>query len=166
MSDQASAANKMLHELLAKELELVRSFKDLLLSEQASLVDGDVAKLPESTEQKNALVEQLNDLSSELIAVFARSRTGSKPSPEEVKLWIKGAPQETQSLWNSLLQLAAEIKKINYVNGKLINTRLQYTQQILSSLMGAANRANLYGPDGQPEGATQRKNSRGIIGKA
>ena len=67
-----------------------------------------------------------------------------------------------------MLTIAAEARQANKVNGDLIQSRLQNNKQALSALMSVADRASLYGPDGQRHGLFQAGSgpSSGIIGKA
>lgn len=164
MLERTETANSQLKLLLAEELEVVSQFKTLLKSEQEGLIAGDIAVLPDITTSKSSLIERLNTLSSQQLLLI--SSLGFKADKSGIAEWVKQSPTDIQNLWGSILDLALAVKESNQINGTLINTRLQYTQQTLSSLMAAANQANLYGPDGQPEGASQGKNIRGIIGKA
>lgn len=164
MAEQHDAANNKLKLLLAEELEVITQFKTLLQSEQDNLVAGNTAVLPDITASKSTLLDRINALSSQQLNLI--TSLGFKADKSGMADWVRQCPPELREFWDAILNLALEIKGTNQVNGKLINTRLQFTQQTLASLMAAANQANLYGPNGQPAGKPQSKNARGIIGKA
>lgn len=164
MTDSSSSTNDKIVAGLTEELEGFNEFKALLLTEQEALIQGDTSALTEVTEAKDSRIQKLNLLTtyrSKLVSSlgFAESKDGFSE-------WIRQSPVEISTLWSSLIKLAKEIQHLNEVNGKLINTRLQYTQQSLSALLAAVNQANLYGPDGQQNTVPQTSNVRGIIGKA
>lgn len=164
MTDTLSSTNKLIAEYLVKELEGFKEFKALLLSEQNALINGDTSVLSDVTETKDQQAQKLNKLASgrsKLVTAlgFTETRDG-------IAQWVNQTSEETSTLWSSLLGLAQEIQRINELNGKLIHTRLQYTQQSLSALLTAVNQANLYGSNGQPNAVPQSGNVRGIIGKA
>lgn len=164
MSDQSDAVNDKIKLLLAEELEVITQFRALLKSEQDNLVAGDTAALPDITESKSSLLDRINTLSAQQIKLI--TSLGFKADKTGMADWAKQCPQDTRDIWEAILDIALDIKGTNQVNGKLISTRLQYTQQILATLMAAAKQTNLYGPDGQPEGTPQSRNARGVIGKA
>jgi flagella synthesis protein FlgN len=58
--------------------------------------------------------------------------------------------QAVRNIWQHLLKLAEEARNINRQNGQLIASRMQSNSQALNVLLSAADRASLYGPDGQP----------------
>lgn len=165
MTDQSLSANKLLiKELLEKELAGFNEFKTLLLSEQDVLIHGDTTALSEIVESKDRYAEKLNTLAEGRLKLLAS--LGFVSHQDDMTQWINQSSKDIAALWNALVKMAQELKHINEVNGKIISTRLQYTQQSLSALLTAVNQANVYGPDGQPHTMPQNTNARGIIGKA
>jgi flagellar biosynthesis/type III secretory pathway chaperone len=159
------AINLQLAEVLGKEVDAFTEFKALLQSEQKALVAGDVDLLATLTEQKTASVDKLNAIAA--LRMEKIKGLGFSADKDGMLLWIKGAGSTPNTLWKSLLGLATEIKQLNNINGKLIQTRAQFTQQHLLALLSAINQtASLYGKSGQPDSTPQTNNMRGIIGKA
>lgn len=164
LTEQSSSTNALLTEALTEEVDGFNKFKALLLTEQDALIRGDVAALSEITETKDIYAQKLNELAANRTQLV--NSLGFSDTREGMAQWVNQSSVQMVNLWNALLKLAKEIQRMNEVNGKLINTRLQYTQQSLSALLTAVNQANLYGPTGQPNAAPPSGNVRGIIGKA
>ena len=61
--------------------------------------------------------------------------------------------------WRSVRARAARVAELNRGNGQLIGIRMEHNQRLLNTLRDAAG-SNLYGPDGQAHGRTNRVNSR------
>ncbi len=90
-------------------------------------------------------------------------RDGFHADAAGVQAWLAKQPASVADEWKKLLERAQTAQRLNQTNGKLIQTHMQYNQQALATLMNAANKADVYGADGQPRtgsAATQR-----IIGK-
>jgi len=164
LTQQVSSTQKLIAAGLTEEIDGFNKFKALLLTEQEALISGDTTALSEITESKDVHAQKLNELAAERTRLI--NSLGFADSREGIAQWLSQSSEPLVAQWNTLLKLAKEIQHLNEVNGKLIQTRLQYTQQTLSALLTAVNQANLYGPTGQPSAAPQSANVRGIIGKA
>lgn len=148
-------------DVLQQEQTALDRFIDILQQEQSALVVADVDALQSLAADKQHLSEQLNTLSQQRSALLQRA--GFTANAEGVKTWLATQPVEVRQAWEKLLVSAQTAQRLNQTNGKLIQTHLQHNQQALTALMGAANRADVYGADGQPRtgpGSTQR-----ILGK-
>lgn len=148
-------------DLLQQEQATLDGFIDLLQQEQAALVAANVEKLQSLTELKQKHSELLNDMAQQRVAMLERA--GFKPDAAGVKSWLAGQPTSVTESWKKLLESAQIAQNLNQTNGQLIQTHMQHNQQALATLMNAANRADVYGADGQPRtgpGPSQR-----IIGK-
>lgn len=163
MADTIAVAAKITEDLAVEVLKF-EEFRKLLLDEQNALIAGDAASLAQITETKAQLIAKLNDFASSRLERL--KYLGFNSDRDGIAQWTASADAETNRLWQVLLALGNEIQMMNALNGKLINTRLQYTQQSMSALLAAVNQAELYGPSGQREGTPQSSNTRGIIGKA
>ena len=130
------------------EVTLLTQFVELLRREQESLTQGVADDLPQLADQKNGLVIQLNRLSAQR-AAFLETR-GLTADRAGIDVWCAQAqdPEATEA-WRKVLQLAAEARELNRVNGELIQIRMQFTTKALEALGGAKNSLELYGPDGQ-----------------
>jgi len=146
---------------LQQEQAALDGFIDLLRQEQAALVAANVEKLQSLSELKQKHSERLNDMAQQRIAML--DRAGFKSDAAGVAAWLASQPASVGESWKKLLESAQIARQLNQTNGKLIQTHMQHNQQALAALMNAANRADVYGADGQPRtgpGPSQR-----IIGK-
>ncbi len=141
----------------------MREFVALLKVEQTTLIDGNADALSALIDKKSALATRLTAQAQgrETALASARLPTGR----EGMEAWLAASPHDTTSRrnWQELLPLAGEARRLNELNGKLIGTRMQHTQQALAALMGATQHAMTYGPDGH----TQTKGPGGrMLGSA
>lgn len=135
--------------ILADELAALRGFVALLKTEQGILVDGNADGLAALIDEKSALTTRLGDCARRReAALAARDLSPDRPGMEA---WLASLPADAIARrdWHELLPLAAEARRLNELNGKLIGTRLQHNQQALAALTSATERAMTYGPDGQ-----------------
>lgn len=135
--------------LLIEEAAQLRDFLDLLEQEQKALAVGDIERLLPLASRKTELFGRLAQLGE------ARSRAlaaaGLAADRKGMESWLERHPElgGAKREWQAFLVLAEKARSLNQTNGKLIATRLANNQQALSTLMAAANQAELYGPDGQ-----------------
>lgn len=138
------------------EVNLLAQFVALLRREQSSLSQGVADDLPELAEQKNGLVIQLNQLSAQRAVLLGAH--GIPATRAGIDAWCAQADDaDTTDAWQEVLQLAAEARELNRVNGELIQIRMQFTAKALEALGGAKNSLELYGPDGQSTKAGGRR---------
>jgi flagellar biosynthesis protein FlgN len=144
--DQAPAA-ALLAELNA-EKQAVTRFIALLRTEQRALKEGLVDSLEQLAQEKSVLVGELNGLE----ARRDRNAASAGADGAGIESWIGrvGGMQATRC-WLELLDLAREARRINQINGILIDTLMRNNKQALNLLQAAAQRASLYGPDGRSE---------------
>ena len=146
---------------LKSETEALQQFKALLQTEQQALVAGDVAQLTSLSQTKLEQVIHLNQLAAKRLQRAAeRGLNADRTSMEK---WAVENGPAAMNAWRDVLAMAEEARRLNELNGTLIQTHLRHNHQALSVLLSAINQANLYGPDGQN---TPTASSRGIIGKA
>ncbi len=135
-----------LAQLIQEERFGLQGFIALLKREEALLVASQIDALAALAEEKTGLYRNLQRLSDERVAMFAR--LGAKVTDENVRIVLAKAP-DALTAWNEVVALAGEAKERNRVNGQLITERLQNNQQALSVLLAAAEHPQIYGPDGQ-----------------
>ena len=137
---------------LRAEFQAFQAFSDLLESEQAALVQGDIEALVGIAQRKAEQVSALAQL-AEARNRYLRASTGMTDQLGIAAWQEKFDPQKRSGavrVWEDLLDLARSAKRLNEQNGALINLNLQHNQQALAVLRGAANQTlDLYGPDGQ-----------------
>lgn len=158
---QATPTDASLIAELQAETEALQQFKDLLQTEQKALVAGDVAQLTALSQTKLEQVSRLNQLAANRLQRAAEC--GLNADRTSMEKWATKNGPTAMAAWRDVLAMAEEARRINELNGTLIQTHLQHNHQALSTLLAAASQANLYGPDGQN---TPNASSRGIIGKA
>lgn len=135
-------------QLLTAERDALRNFIALLEREQGMLVENRTDHLLELSEQKSADALDLNKLVDSRRTLLQRDipqLTGSA-----IKDWLAKHNAKAMPLWQEVLTLTERARQLNQVNGQLIQSKLRHNQQALAVLSNAANKANLYGPDGQP----------------
>ena len=139
--------NDHVAEGLLKEKLALEGFINILNQEQAALIDGDSDQVLKLSEQKSIFVDQLNRFESQRQPQFNAFLL--KEQMVTYNSWIADLDDSAKVIWDELLSLAKVAHRINQINGELIQTHLQNNQQALTLLMSLANRANLYGADGQ-----------------
>jgi len=144
------------------ELSALSRFIEVLQQEQSALTKADLNQLITVSQEKNKLAEQLNQLGRDRIATLASLGVGGDTA--SVENWLKTQPADVKTAWITLLESAKAAQHLNQINGKLIETQLQHTQQALNALSSAANQSAVYGADGQTRGiqpASQRTLGKG-----
>lgn len=138
---------KLLAALTAEHAALV-SFVALLEREQGMLVENRTDQLLELSEQKTTDALGLNELAE------ARRSLLQKDIPvlsvEAIQAWLEAHSAQGLAIWEKIHGLAEVAQQLNRTNGELIQMKLRHNQQALAVLSNAVNKANLYGPDGQP----------------
>lgn len=148
-------------DFLRQEQATLDRFIDLLQQEQAALVAANVDQLQPLSELKQKLSEELNGLARQRVAVLERA--GFKADAAGMQAWLSKQPASAAEAWTQLRERAQTAQHLNQTNGKLIQSHLQHNQQALAVLMNAANKADIYGADGQPR--TGPGSASRIIGK-
>lgn len=144
-----------------QELAALQRFTELLEQEQAALVRADVDQLIQISQEKLRQADHLNQLARERVtALQSQGVTGDRASMES---WLAYQPDQNVEDWKKLLDAARTAQHLNQTNGKLIEIQLQHNQQALNTLANAANRASVYGADGQPR--AMHAASQRILGK-
>lgn len=143
--------------LLEQTVTGLEGFIAIIDTERHALASGKIDLLPEIAEEKSALATRLASLEAQRDAAlvdsgFSTGRTG-------VEAWLAtcAAAHPAHNAWQRLITLAAEAKRENEINGKLISARLQQNQQALAVLLGEAADATTYGPDGQQKNISGRR---------
>lgn len=138
-----------LAELLERETALVAAFIAILGEQQEALKLGNIEPLPGIDQRKAVLAEQLNAIEIQRNGLLRQA--GMEESRVGMSRWLasRAADPAAAQAWEKLLQLAAEARDLNLLNGKLIALRLQHTNQALAALGGQDQQSALYGRDGQ-----------------
>lgn len=142
-----NGVTRPLPELLQEEVSLLRGFVALLQDEQKMLTSGPEDRVGELAQQKSRQTEQLTVSIRRREAALVAA--GWPEGRAGMEAWAAAAGKPSAQLWTEFIQLAQEAQALNTLNGKLIVERLRHNQQAMNLLTAAANRAALYGPDGQ-----------------
>lgn len=137
--------------LLEQTVAELQRFVAAIAAERRILVAGDIERLPGIVEEKSAAAARLASLENKRGAALGAAGCGNRQ--EDIEAWLTTAPgidsSALRKLWASCMDLAAEAKRDNEINGKLIGAHLQQTQQALATVLGEATEATTYGADGQ-----------------
>jgi flagella synthesis protein FlgN len=148
-----------LHAALTAEQAALLDFVALLECEQGMLVENSGDQLLELARQKTSAALGLNRLAQEcrilLQEHIPQSGAGS------IQAWLGAHSPEALAIWLKILNIAKRSQQLNRANGELIQMKLRHNQLSLAILSNAANKASLYGPDGQPDFATVAGRSLG-----
>ena len=133
--------------LVQDENVLLRDFVALLGQEQALLLEGDVDALMALAGQRPSSSGGCN--SPPTNGPACSPQRGSKPDAAVMQAILEGNAAALAN-WQESLELVAEARSRNNLNGQLITQRMQHNQQALAVLLAAAEQpAATYGPDGQ-----------------
>ena len=112
------------------------------------LVENNTDQLLELAGQKTAQAVSLNELAESRRSLLRKNIPAF--SAEAIHAWLETHSAEGLAVWQEIRTLAARAQQINHTNGELIQMKLRHNQKSLAVLSNAVNKANLYGPDGQP----------------
>ncbi|MDP2822966.1 MAG: flagellar protein FlgN [Sulfuritalea sp.] len=137
--------------LLEQSIAELQDFLAAIAAERHSLVKGDINQLPAIAEKKSALAIRLAGLEAKRDAALGAGGFGV--GREGAAAWLAANPaasrQGAHNAWQHYVDQAAEAKRENEINGKLIAARLQQNHQALAALLGETSDAGTYGADGQ-----------------
>ena len=153
------------------------NFVALLEREQGMLVENRTDQLMELSGQKTTDALNLDRLAETRRALLKEniSQPGIAPGgitkaalppsgglgADAIRVWLETHSQEGLDIWQKIRGLAVRAQQLNHTNGELIQMKLRHNQQTLAVLSNAADKANLYGPDGQHSFSTGSSRSLG-----
>lgn len=123
-------------------------FVALLEREQSLLVENLSDQLLELSDKKTGSTLDLNRLAQKRLALLQENIP--QLGLDTIHAWLEARSPECLPVWQNILKLAKRSQQLNRANGELIQIKLRHNQQSLAVLSNAVNKANLYGPDGQP----------------
>ncbi|WP_417657396.1 flagella synthesis protein FlgN [Pseudidiomarina aestuarii] len=143
---------------LNAQITRLTNLQQLLEQEQSMLSAGtiDGAELERIAQAKTALQQEIE--TAEEQRRTAQHKLGFAADS-------KGARKAAQQAgcidtWETLLQAAERVAKMNQLNGELIQHRLHHNQHMLNILRDASGGGQLYGSDGNQPTRPQRINSK------
>jgi len=144
---EQSFDSQLLAALTAEHTALL-NFVALLEREQGMLVENSTDRLLELSEQKSTDALSLNELAETRRSLLQKKIP--EFSVDTIHAWLAAHNPQGLAVWHEVLALAERAQQLNRTNGELIQMKLRHNQQSLAVLSNAVNKANLYGPDGQP----------------
>lgn len=133
---------------LTVEYAALLKFVALLECEQGMLVDNLTDPLLELSTKKSNEAINLKELAEARRTLLQKNIP--QLSADSIHAWLAKHCPEGLAIWQKILLLAKRSQHLNQINGELIQKKLRHNQQSLAVLSNAVNKANLYGPDGQP----------------
>lgn len=134
-----------LKRLIHSELDLASQLQALLQKENDVLSKRDFTELPDITQTKLRLVEQLETRTRD------RNNWAQKLDAGNEKAWqsmVDHGDAELKESWNQLKQELDMCKRINRINELVVNRSLKATQRVLSIIRGGNVEQSLYGKQG------------------
>lgn len=129
-------------EALSSRLEALRA---TLAAEADALQKGDADTLPEYVGRKEDEARALVAAWGDLTARLGLSKGASREAVEQAL--VRTEPDLT-ARWEGIVSLVDEVKRLNRLNGQLIQEQLRRTQTALDILQTVAGQGALYGADG------------------
>lgn len=151
-----SPSNSQLVASLTAEHAALQNFLVLLEKEQTLLMDNLTQEVLELSSKKVSDAIQLDQLAENtrnvlysMIASSSKNATSMPPAQEQISAWLTQNCNGALPVWQKIRGMAERAQQQNKVNGELIQMKLRHNRQALAALSKAADKANLYGPDGQ-----------------
>ena len=135
MAAPSTANTDQAAKLLREEAAQYTLLLGILKTEQQALVQGAIEDIRRLSEEKAQCVAGINTLEKQRQSLSNNQNSKQHPALAD--------------LWQNLSDLAQQARELNLANGRLINTRLQRTQDALAILRTDTERDPTYGPAGQ-----------------
>lgn len=149
-------SNADLEQSLAEETAELESLLALLRGEQAALRVRDMEQVHALAIAKRERLVRLSAFDSARRAFLQTNRLSQDHAGMlEYIERVPGHRAAVSNNWRRLLANAAEARRINAVNGKLIANQLHYVAGALSAMRQSASHLLCYGADGHARGATR-----------
>lgn len=139
-------------DLLQEERELVSCFITCLHDEASALGEIRPEALAEIGQKKTDLTHRIDALERQ------RNQMTGGNARERGRMadWLATHPDEAAAadVWNEIMTLATEARRLHEVNGELIALHLRKTTEAIEILSQRQNDKPLYGSDGQSTGSS------------
>ena len=159
---QNTDVHQQITALFRQEIRQLENLRDILEIEKQSLGDHNLEKMEEISKQKRSAVSAVESHSQSRFQYL--KSLGINPFHEnwfEQLNAVSNSMQELPEIYDYLISLTNQCRKLNQVNGLLINRREQLTSRVVN-LLRANNTPEIYSESGQSE---SRSNAR-MLGKA
>jgi flagellar biosynthesis/type III secretory pathway chaperone len=129
-----------------RECHAIEDVITVLLREQSQLVSGSSDGLDAVVTQKNAGLDQLERLRHDRLHTLKKA--GAPTDPHLMDQFVAKDAALTR-LWQRLRALARDCHRINALNGRLVNVRLQFVDGRLDTLRRLSGKSAVYDPAGR-----------------
>lgn len=134
-----------LADLIEIEIRLLRKFLELLAREESLLVTGQVDALLSLSDKKLALYRSLQAQHAARINRLDDARISA--TPKAIREACEKQPGALVA-WEQLIELSAQARRQNALNGRLISERIQQNQSALAALLHAGEQSQFYDAEG------------------
>ncbi len=159
MTPQSTLTAANFQALVLEETAVVDQFIVVLTREEQALTGSHADQLSSLAAEKSEYCSRLEHISRNRLLMCASA--GMAATPSGLASWLKAQPKTLGDSWDTLLLKAGEARSLNRRNGEIIRIHMQHNRQALTVLLEVADRAAVYGPDGQPRPSTGGR----ILGK-
>jgi len=133
--------------LLAKQLDVQNKFLDLEKRKTKVLVDGNIEKLDEILRQEQPLILTSGSLEKQREALLAEAGLLDMTLRQIMENYDPENKYLLKSKFDNLVDVLSQLKKVNNMNAKILNSRLSVIGQCLS-LIGLRQENLTYNKDG------------------
>jgi flagellar biosynthesis/type III secretory pathway chaperone len=141
----ASIDQKALEALFQNKIMLYYDLRECLKNEQAYLIQLDLNRLWEVSRTKESLCAELTALRNEIMALVHRSETDTFPNLNDLMALL---PQEGKTVFQGLCyrltELRSEVEALRKENMHYVNDSLQFIDEIIAIISGAAQNREIY----------------------
>jgi flagellar biosynthesis/type III secretory pathway chaperone len=145
-------AQQRLEAVLDREIEVARHLAATLDAERGALTGPAAGVLTQHAEDKIAALKSLETLDGERRALCDAAAIRLAP-PARRALAARAldepapVPQPLAARWQSLMEIIAQCRKSNDVNGYIVNARQRQVRQLIDIVRG--DDVGIYGPEGK-----------------
>lgn len=142
------AAIDDLKNLLEQDVQQLRTLKDILQKEKASLSSSDISELQTLTADKNRLLGDIRERAKQKIRTLVAM--GYRPDSGEPSRFIRSAGMsELFALWQQADAQLRDCQSLNQSNGRVVSHLQKRLARLTDIFRGAAGQQKLYGAKGE-----------------
>jgi flagellar biosynthesis/type III secretory pathway chaperone len=134
-----------LETLFQNKIMLYYDLRECLRNEQTYLIQLDLNRLWEVSRQKESLCAKLTALRQEIKAVLQCNQADSFPNLSDLLTLLSTEGKTVfQGLYYRLAELRSEVEALRKENMHYVNDSLQFIDEIIAIISGAAGHRNTY----------------------
>lgn len=145
----------------AKDVEVVGMLLKDLQEEQNALIHANIAQIEQFVDNRIALLQALSATAN--LRYQALAAHGFEANEHGMAAWIlQQADDKIAKAWEDFQQQLVKAKELNRINGMLIGKHLQRNKELLQSLQGNQNTAQIYGRNGHAQGMANYRSGMAV----